>query len=190
MQILTELYFTFFILGATSFGGGYAMLPILQRTIVEKKQWATQDDLVDYFAISQCTPGVIAVNVSSFIGMKLCGISGAIVATAGMVTPSIIIICTLATLIQLMAGSEAYDSAFLGIKTCVAVLIAGSAWTLLKKSITDITTARIFYLVFLAMMTRQIYDNLPLWFKTITSPICLVLMAAVLGLCNYKKEVD
>ena len=92
MKLLWDLYFTFAKIGACTFGGGYAMLPILQREVVEKKHWATDADLTDYYAIGQCTPGVIAVNTATFIGYRYKGLAGGILATLGVISPSIIII--------------------------------------------------------------------------------------------------
>ena len=96
MKKLVTLFLTFAKVGVMTFGGGYAMLPILQREVVEKKGWVTEEELADYFAIGQCTPGVIAVNTATFVGQKLAGVAGGIVATLGMVFPPLIIISTLA----------------------------------------------------------------------------------------------
>ena len=95
MKLLFELFFVFAKIGVMTFGGGYAMLPILQREIVEKKKWTTDEELMDYFAVGQCTPGVIAVNTATFIGQKMKGILGGIVATLGVVFPSLLIISIL-----------------------------------------------------------------------------------------------
>ena len=91
MKELWELFIVFAKIGGFTFGGGYAMLPILQREVVENRNWATSEELMDYYAIGQCTPGVIAVNTSTFIGYKTHGILGGIAATAGMITPSLIL---------------------------------------------------------------------------------------------------
>ena len=96
MKELLVLFLTFAKVGVMTFGGGYAMLPILQREVVENKGWATDEELTDYFAIGQCTPGVIAVNTATFIGQKQRGIAGGIVATLGVVFPSLVIISALA----------------------------------------------------------------------------------------------
>ena len=103
MNPYLDLYLTFARIGVCTFGGGYAMLPILQREVVENRHWATEDELMDYYAIGQCTPGVIAVNTSTFIGCKTHGILGGIAATAGMITPSLIIITIIAAFIQQFA---------------------------------------------------------------------------------------
>lgn len=94
MNELLNLFMAFFRIGAFTFGGGYAMLPMLQKEVVEKYHWATEDEIMDYFAIGQCTPGIIAVNTATFVGYKTKGIAGGIAATLGVICPSIIIITT------------------------------------------------------------------------------------------------
>lgn len=188
MPILLDLYLTFFLLGATSFGGGYAMLPILERVIAQKKGWASEEELADYFAIGQCTPGVISVNVATFIGMKYQGIKGAIIATLGLVSPCIVIISAIATLFSAAATNQTLTHGFNGLKVCVAILIAGSAWTLVKKSIVDPTTGRIFYLVFSATLLGKLYPNLPPFLQPFTSPITLVVLAGFTGYLCEKNQ--
>ena len=98
-MILLELFWRFFLIGAFTFGGGYAMIPLLEREVVEKHSWATEEELMDYYAVSQCTPGVIAVNVATFIGFKIGGNLGGVVATLGVVTPSLLIIMLIASIL-------------------------------------------------------------------------------------------
>ena len=112
MKELWDLFWVFAKMGAVTFGGGYAMLPILQREIVEKRGWATEEEVMDYYAVGQCAPGIIAVNVATFIGQKLRGISGGIVATLGIVFPSVVIISILAGLIQNFAHIPVVINAF------------------------------------------------------------------------------
>lgn len=100
MKDYLELFLTFAKIGVTTFGGGYAMLPILQREVVEDKKWVSNEEIVDYFAIGQCTPGIIAVNVATFVGKKRKGIAGGILATLGVVFPSLIIITVIAAVIS------------------------------------------------------------------------------------------
>ena len=119
MNPYLDLYLTFARIGVCTFGGGYAMLPILQREVVENRHWATEDELMDYYAIGQCTPGVIAVNTSTFIGYKTHGILGGIAATAGMITPSLIIITIIAAFIQQFAHLAVVQHAFAGIRIAV-----------------------------------------------------------------------
>ena len=120
---LGKLFCTFAVVGVTTFGGGYAMLPALQREVVEKRRWATDEEVMDWYAIGQCTPGVIAVNTATFVGQKQAGILGGIFATLGVVFPSLVIITIIAAFIQNFAHLPAVQSAFAGIRVCVCVLI-------------------------------------------------------------------
>ena len=115
MGELLTLFGIFSKIGVMTFGGGYAMLPILQREIVDNRHWATEEELMDYFAIGQCTPGVIAVNTATFIGQKRKGIIGGIVATLGVVFPSLVIISLLAGVIEAFSHIALVQHAFGGI---------------------------------------------------------------------------
>ena len=110
MKLLWELFWTFAKMGAITFGGGMAMLPILQREVVENKHWATEEELADYYAIGQCTPGIIAVNTATFIGQKYSGMAGGIMATLGVVFPSLVIISLLAGVITTFSLSTSKPS--------------------------------------------------------------------------------
>ena len=147
MKELLLLFAVFAKIGVFTFGGGYAMLPILQREIVEKHQWATQEELMDYFAIGQCTPGIIAVNTATFIGYKRKGVLGGIFATLGVVTPSIVIITVIAAFIQGFQHIEAVQWAFEGIRAAVVALILSAVIKLGKKSLVDVATVAIFLVV-------------------------------------------
>ena len=135
---LWELFYTFAKVGVMTFGGGYAMLPILQREVVENKGWATEEELADWFAIGQCTPGVIAVNTATFAGRKVLGNIGGVVATLGVVFPSLIIISLLAGVITTFAEVAWVKNAFAGIRVCVCVLIF-NALILLASLLTDLS---------------------------------------------------
>ena len=173
-MILLELFFSFAKVGVMTFGGGLAMLPILQREIVEHKGWATEAELTDYFAIGQCTPGIIAVNTATFVGQKQAGILGGILATLGVAFPSVVIITCLASVI----------SAFAGIRICVCVLIFNALLKLSRSSVVDLPTGLIAVTVAL------------LAFFTDLSPAVFVLCAAVAGLAiqavkrSRKKEAE
>jgi chromate transporter len=130
-----KLFFVFFRLGAVSFGGGYAALPLLEREIAEKRKWATVDTLYDYYAIGQCTPGIIMVNVATFVGYTEGGLAGSVFATAGIVTPSIIVISLVAAFLQNFADIPLVKKAFSGINVSVAALLTRAIWTFGKKSI-------------------------------------------------------
>ena len=137
MKELFDLFWTFCKIGALTFGGGYAMLPLIQREIVENKKWSTEKEILDYYAVGQCTPGVIAVNTATFIGFKLKGIIGGIVATLGVVFPSLIIILIIASFLQNFADLSIVQSAFAGIRVAVVALIITTVIKLLKSSIKD-----------------------------------------------------
>ncbi len=147
MKILFDLFITFAKMGAITFGGGYAMLPILQREVVEGKHWATDEELADYYAIGQCTPGIIAVNVATFIGRKYAGIAGGIIATFGVVFPSLVIISLLAGVIETFSALEWVKHAFAGIRVCVCVLIFNAVVKLFAKAVTDKKTLCLYVLI-------------------------------------------
>lgn len=115
------LFWTFAKMGVMTFGGGYAMLPILQREVIDNRGWATEEELMDYFAIGQCTPGIIAVNTATFIGQKLRGVAGGITATLGVVFPSLVIISLLAGLITSFSPLTWVQDAFSGVQVCVCL---------------------------------------------------------------------
>ena len=148
MNRLLELYWTFVKIGCVTFGGGYAMLPILERELVDKRGWTTMDDLRDYFSIGQCTPGIIAMNVSTFIGEKRGGVKGAVVASASFLTGPILIILTIAMFLKNFAQLEVVQHAFAGIRVCVCVLILQAVLRLWKKSVVDPFTLGLYLAVF------------------------------------------
>lgn len=123
MKDLFELYITFAKIGSITFGGGYAMLPILQREIVENKKWESDEDLLDYFAVGQCTPGIIALNVSTFIGNKRKGTIGGIVASLGFITIPIALLLVISIFLNNFADYAIVKNAFAGVRVCVCVLI-------------------------------------------------------------------
>ena len=152
MKEIIKLFLAFAKIGAVTFGGGYAMLPILQRDIVKKYGWATDDELVDYFAIGQCTPGIIAVNTATFIGYKQKGIMGGIFATLGVIFPSIVIISVIAAFITNYAELPVVKYAFNGIRVCVCILILNAVLKLSKSSLVDKWTLGLFAIVFILSM--------------------------------------
>ncbi len=170
MKVIFDLFWTFAKIGVMTFGGGYAMLPLLQREVVDNKSWATEEELMDYFAIGQCTPGVIAVNTATFIGQKLHGIAGGISATIGVVFPSIVIISLLAGVIEAFSHLQWVQNAFGGVRVCVCVLILNAVVKLYKKAVVDKVT----FLLFLAVALGSTFLDL--------SPVVFVLTAAVLGI--------
>ena len=148
MNSLWELYITFARIGCVTFGGGYAMLPILERELVDKRHWTTMDDLRDYFSIGQCTPGVIALNVSTFIGQKKAGLKGTLAALLGFLTGPLVIITLIAAFLQNFAQYPIVQHAFAGIRVCVCVLILQAVLRLWKKSVVDGIALAIYLAVF------------------------------------------
>lgn len=165
-----DLFSTFARIGGLTFGGGYAMLPIMQRELVEKKGWVTNEEIMDYFAIGQCTPGVIAVNVATFVGYKTKGFLGGVAATFGVVFPSLVIITTIAAFISNFADLDIVKYAFNGVRVCVCVLILNALTKLVKKSVVDVYTLIIFGVVALGAMFTDI------------SPVIFVLASGALGI--------
>lgn len=174
MKELINLFWTFFKIGLTTFGGGYAMLPILQHEIVEKRKWATNEELTNYYAIGQCTPGVISVNTATFIGYKRKGIIGGIIATLGIISPSIIIILLIANLISSFADFPLTQHIFAGVKVCVSALIISAILKLWKNGIVDKLSFIIFLIILLSSVIWKV------------SPIFLILIAGIMGM--LKKE--
>ena len=170
MKTLIDLFFTFCRIGGLTFGGGYAMLPIIQKEIVEEKKWATEEEVLDYYAVGQCTPGIIAVNTATFIGYKVLGIIGSIVATLGVVFPSLIIINIIAALLKNFANYSIVQHAFSGIRVVVIALIVSAILKLAKTSIKNSTTLIIAIIAFILVA----FVNL--------SPIYIVIAAACIGL--------
>lgn len=167
---LLGLFVTFAKVGVMTFGGGMAMLPILQREVVESKGWATDEELADYYAIGQCTPGIIAVNTATFIGQKQCGISGGIAATLGVVFPSLLIITLLAGLIARFSHIALVQHAFGGIRCCVCVLIFNATLKLGKAAIRDLWC----WGIFLCVLALSLFTEL--------SPALYILVAALAGI--------
>lgn len=176
MNIYLDLFLTFAKIGVMTFGGGMAMLPMLQREIAETKKWANEAELADYYAIGQCTPGIIAVNTATFVGNKMAGVAGGIVATLGIVFPSLVIITTLASVISRYSHLPIVVNAFAGIQVAVCVLILNAVVRLMKSSVVDRLTGVLFVLILLGSC---IFD---------VSPVVFVLIAAGIGIIAKAKE--
>lgn len=180
MKTLWELFIVFARIGGFTFGGGYAMLPMLQKEVVENKKWATSDELMDYFAIGQCTPGIIAVNTATFIGYKIKGVLGGIVATLGVVSPSLVIITAIAAFLQNFQDIVYVKYAFGGIRAAVVALILSAVLKIGKKSVVDVITT----IIFLAVTALSIFTDL--------SPAVFVIFAGVCGIVikGCRKDSD
>ena len=174
MKELIELYVAFMRIGAVNFGGGYAMLPLLEKDLNEKRHWTTTEELMDYFAIGQCTPGLIALNVSTFIGHKRKGTAGALAATLGFLTCPIAIILVISAFLTNFADLPVVKNAFAGIRVCVCVLILQAVMRLWKKSVPDKTALVLYLIIFLLMVFSS---RLPVRVPA----ALLVIMAGVFG---------
>ena len=178
MKEYWELFFTFCKLGAFTFGGGYAMLPLIEREIVEKHKWATQEEIMDYYAVAQCTPGIIAVNVATFVGYYRKRVLGGIVATIGVVFPSIVIILIIATLLQNFSQLAVIQHALGGIRVAVCVLIFNAVVKLWKAGIKNQFQAVIFAIVLLV----SCFSDVP--------TIAIIIVSAFVGFLklHFEKE--
>ncbi|MBQ2159802.1 MAG: chromate transporter [Oscillospiraceae bacterium] len=174
---LLSLFLSFAKVGVMTFGGGYAMIPILEREIVENRKWASSEDLMDYYAVGQCTPGVIAVNTATFIGYKVAGPAGGVAATLGVVFPSVVIICLIAGILTNFADIPAVKSAFTAIRVCVCVLIFNAVVKLWKGAVKDKAGLVLFLIVFVLSLFFDI------------SPVVFVLFCALAGLVLTRTGV-
>ena len=175
MKILIELFLTFCKIGLTTFGGGYAMLPVIQREIAENKKWATNEEIMDYYAVGQCTPGVIAVNTATFIGNKIKGFAGSLSATLGVIFPPVVIITVIAALISGFADIPEVIHALAGIKAAVCALIFKAVVTMFKSGVKD--TAG--FIIFFAVLATGLFTSV--------SPVIYVLGGALLGVLVKTK---
>nr|WP_321264130.1 chromate transporter [uncultured Sphaerochaeta sp.] len=165
-----QLYLTFLKIGGLTFGGGYAMLPMLQREVIDIHHWVTEEEVLDIYAVGQCSPGIIAVNTATMIGYRKRGIPGAIAATLGEITPSLVIITLLATILLQVQDNQWVQRAFGGIRVAVCALITQSVITLSKKSLIDLPTV----LLYLATVSLTLAFSL--------SPLVVVPFAILWGL--------
>lgn len=175
---LLSLFLTFAKIGSITFGGGLTMLPLLTREIVVKKKWATEEELLDYYAVGQCTPGIIAVNTATFIGYYQAGVLGGIFATVGMVFPSIVIILIVASVLQQFMEYQIVASALMGIRAVVCALLSHTVITLGKKSLIDKITVVLFIIGAVLSFVLDI------------TPIIIVIIGGVIGIIVGKiREV-
>lgn len=147
MNKLWQLFWSFFKIGGLTFGGGMAMLPNLQHEVVDVHHWTTEEELLDIYAIGQCTPGIIAINTATFIGYKVAGVMGALVATIGEIFLPFILIATLANVLGMLTHMAAFNHAMQGVRAMVCALVVSTVWRLARKSIVDKLTLGLFALV-------------------------------------------
>ncbi len=187
LKTCLELFGVFMRMGAMTFGGGYAMLPILQRELVEKRQWVTDEDLTDYYAIGQCTPGIIALNVSTFIGRSKAGLLGAVSAAIGFELVPLLIILVISLFLEGFSENEYVQHALAGINVCVCVLILNTLLKLRKSTLKGAFSLVVFFVVFaLAAMGEFLPFSIPL-------PVLVIAAAAtgiIVGQIKEKKKAE
>ncbi len=172
MKELWKLFRLFFKVGLFTFGGGYAMLPLLKAELVNKRRFVTEQELLDLYSIGQCTPGIIAVNVATYIGYQQRGVKGAIATTLGIIAPSLIIIMLLASVLKQFSDNRYVAYAFAGIRICVAALIADIIYDLARKNIKNYISA----IIFLSALGLLIAFNLSaVWIVLLAGTTALVL---------------
>jgi chromate transporter len=170
MSVNLELFLTFFRIGALTFGGGTAILPVIQYEVVEQKKWAEAETVANYVAVGQSLPGLMAVNVSTFVGNGRNGVPGAICATLGMVLPSLIVITAIAAFLQNVLEFTVVQHAFAGVRSAVAALVIQAVIILWKSSVRNVTALVIFAAAFVLVGLLGI------------SPMYIVIGAIVVGL--------
>ena len=177
MKELVELYLVFLKMGSFTFGGGYAMLPMIQEEIVNKRGWATDAEVLDYYAIGQSTPGIIAVNTATFIGYNQKGIIGGIVATLGIVSPSIVIITIIATFFKDFQNNQIVQHGLAGVRVAVAALIFATVIKMFKDSVKDFISLILFVASFLILVLFDV------------SPIVIIIISAIIGIYSLNRSL-
>lgn len=170
IKSLGQLFWSFFKIGALTFGGGLTMLPMLERELVDKRNWVTEEELLDCYAIGQCTPGIIAVNTATFVGYKREKVAGGIIATLGMVCPSILIITVVALFLRNFMDNVWFGHAIMGIRGVVCALLVNMVINLGKKSLKSIFA----WIVCAVVFVLAFFTKLP--------TVIIVILAAVSGI--------
>lgn len=176
MKEIWRIFLIFCRIGGFTFGGGYAMLPIIQKEIAEERKWASEEEIIDYYAIGQCTPGIIAINTATMIGYRQKGVLGALAATAGMVFPSLLIITIIAVFFQRFQEYQLVQNAFEGIQIAVIVLILDIVLKMWKRSVKDYFGILVFVLGFLMLAFFRL------------SPVVVILSSALGGIIVQIKR--
>jgi chromate transporter len=172
---LREVFCSFFKIGAFTFGGGYAMMPIMQKEVVDKKHWATDDDILKLLVISESTPGVLAVNAATFIGYKVAGFWGSTLATIGVVIPSFIVIAIVSNVLEQFETNPVIQLIFLGVRAGVAVLILNAALKLSKKLKKNLFT----FAIIIAAFLIALFTNIDIILVLITGAILGIVYGAL-----------
>ncbi len=180
LKRMLSLFLTFLKIGGFTFGGGYAMIPLIQKEVVDNKKWVTDDDILEIIAIAESTPGPIAINSATFIGYKTCGFFGSFFATLGVVLPSFVIIMVIAFLLSGFAEFTAVKYAFFGIRAGVLALLLKSFWGMFKKCPKNLVAYSIAAVAFMASVLSL-------------NTLIIIISSAIIGLCYSfiasKREV-
>ena len=177
MKELMALYWAFFRIGGLTFGGGLTMLPMLKYELVEKRNWITEEDLIDCYAIGQCTPGIIAINTATFVGYKRKGVAGGIFSTLGMMSPSVVIITLVAMCLEQFMNNVWVQHALMGVRGVVCALMLNTVITLAKKSLVSMAC----YIICAVVLVLALFTPVP--------TIVLVVLAGIAGVL-LKREVQ
>lgn len=172
LKKITSLFITFFKIGAFTFGGGYAMIPLIQKEVAEEKGWITDEEILDVIAIAESTPGPIAINSATFVGYKVCGFAGAFFSTLGVVIPSFVIILLISFLLREFAELKPVKYAFFGVRAGVLALVLKAFVTMSKKCPKNIVS---YILAALAFIIVVLFD---------INVIYIILGCAVIGLVS------
>lgn len=175
------LFVTFFKIGAFTFGGGYAMIPLIKREVVEEKEWLTNDEMFDIVAIAESTPGPLAINAATFVGTKTAGIKGALCATLGVVLPSFAVILLISSLLLQMEHLKIIQDAFRGIRTGVLVLVASALFSMFRQLKKNTST----YLILLLALVLALVLKLN---SSIVLTVCALCGMAWSYYCGRKVE--
>lgn len=175
---LLDIYYTFFKVGLFTIGGGFVMLPILEKEIIEKKKWIKHEEVIESYSLAQSLPGVIAANTSAFIGFKLQGILGAVFAVLGVITPSIIIIITIASVFTKIENLVIIQNAFKGVRVAVIAILIDAVMRMIKKSIIDKYTLIIAIIAFILCVTNLI------------SPVWVIIISGIIGILIYSRRIS
>jgi chromate transporter len=181
MKGYLEVFLAFLKMGCFTFGGGYAMVPIVERELIKKRGWTNMDEVIEWYTIAQITPGIIAVNLSTFVGYKRNGILGGILATIAFVLPGVSIIAAAALLLNNFADNAVVQRAFAGIRIAVGALILDTVIRLVKGFSKNAKTLVVYFIVLLISL-------FPLIPGVIQSPVVLVLASGVAGLFIYREK--
>ena len=178
MHILLDLFLTFFKIGLFTFGGGYAMISVIDTICVEKKRWITHDEMMDVTVIAESTPGPISINCATFVGFKQAGLLGGVLATLGVILPSFVIIYAISMFLDHFLEITVIANAFKGIKIGVGILIVDAGITMLQKMKKNALAC----VILVGSLVTMLLVNIFSWDF---SSISLMLIAAAVGLCSY-----